>query len=85
MIAKHKEIEANAGNSRSSLTAAKFKLSGVKRILYAGVLPQSQENRHNVKILLQSLKLFHLPPPTLSSPAAQRPYKQSFLEPVRKQ
>ena len=61
IVAKHKELEANAGTSRSSQAAAKFKLSGVKRILYVGLLPQSQENRHNVQILLQSLKLSQMP------------------------
>ena len=61
IVVKFKELEGNAGSSRSSLAAAKFKLSGVKRILYVGLLPQSQENRHNVQILLQSLKLSNMP------------------------
>ena len=61
MVAKHREIEANEKSSGSSLAAAKFKLSGVKRILYVGLLPQSQENRQNVRSLLQSFSLSHVP------------------------
>ena len=61
MVAKHKRVEDNENSSGSSLAAAKFKLSGVKRILYVGLLPQSQENRQNVRSLMTSFKLNHVP------------------------
>ena len=61
MVAKHKLVEDNEKSSGSSLAAAKFKLSGVKRILYVGLLPQSQENRQNVRSLMTSFKLNHVP------------------------
>ena len=64
-IAKTKEIEVQVKRARyaDGYASKKFKLGGVKRLFYVGLLPYTQESRHNVGILLKAINLrkLHLP------------------------
>ena len=70
MIVKGKEIEAHVKRARyaDGYGTKKFKLGGVKRLFYIGLLPFSQESRHNVRIMLQAIKLSKLHFPFTFSP-----------------
>ena len=70
MIVKGKEIEVHVKRARyaDGYGTKKFKLGGVKRLFYIGLLPFSQESRHNVRIMLQSIKLSKLHFPFTFSP-----------------
>ena len=58
-IAKTKEIEVQVKRARyaDGYATKKFKLGGVKRLFYIGLLPFSQESRHNVRVMLQAINL----------------------------
>ena len=62
MVVKGKEVEVHVKRARYSdgYATKKFKLGGVKRLFYIGLLPYSQESRHNVRIMLQAIKLSKL-------------------------
>ena len=60
MIVKEQEVEkpnAKKAKYEDGYAPNKFKLSGVERIFYIGLLPFTQENRDNVRMLLEPLHL----------------------------
>ena len=65
LIIKSKDPETQVKRAKYSdgYAPKKFKLGGVKRLFYVGLLPFSQESRHNVRVMLQAINLYkvHLP------------------------
>lgn len=70
VIAKTKELEVQVKRARyaDGYASKKFKLGGVKRLFYIGLLPYTQESRHNVRLLLQAVNLRKLQLPLTLSP-----------------